>query len=242
MRKDRTVERLSKPIYGIGNVAYLRISAMKGFLEPLIIVGVRYDRDQTSYLYKYIYNTRLSKYIEANGGKMDGITINEKDIAPIEVRENELINICDALSIQISFLERELSRANSDLSKITPPRIAVESAVEGIPKPKFGINEVVYLASTAEIVGRLEPMMIDAVAYDSGSTKWKYTFVFQQRPGENMTVGDRNDLKSEVVVSYYEDEITNLYEALTLSVSYLTQAVNSARAKRVKNCENVSEA
>jgi len=226
--KNLTDIKIEDPLYGIGEVAYIRASAIRGFLENVIIAGIDFNRGENCWLYSYY---------------MDKIGQRRQQKAPLVLRENEIITQCEALTIQIDFITRHLASAQADLARVIPgqdpPASIVTVYTDDVVKPsapRFHINSIVYLKESAEVLGRLEKIFVDAIEFDTTESEWKYTFVYKKRPGENMTVEDRIDLKTQVVTSYLESELCTIDEALPLRVEYLTTALSQATTKKEALC------
>ena len=247
MAKDKTIIRPPQPFFGIHEIAYIRESAIKGFVEPIVIARCSFHIKLNTYVYRYLKNRRLSDVIIRNGRVAAIGAAADKDLAPVSVTEDDLITLCEALSIQISFLEDRLAEANDELSRVCgsggdelpkPQQATIDSDfIVRQPIPRFGINEIVYLAETAQAVGRLERMRVDGLDFGPQIQKWIYTFVFEQKPGENMTVGDRNDLRSGVVITKNEDELLTVCEAIPLRIDFLERALNTAQTNQGRFCE-----
>lgn len=238
MPENRTpIKKGSRPKFGINEVVYVRESAIRGFVEPIAIAAIRYEPNINSYVYSFLKNKILSNLIIQDGKVIVQRMRPAKpqEISPIEVREEELITICEALEIQVRYLENQLELANaefervcnsvgSDLPEANDPDI-IDNFIISPQEPRFGINDVVYLIETAQSVGRLEKVRIDAVEFDVSLQKWVYTSHFQQKPGENMTVGDRIDLKESVVLRHTEDDLVTVCEAIPIRIDFLEQSL-----------------
>lgn len=226
MSRDRTVVRPTAPTYAINEVVYSRISASKGYIEPLKIAKVSFDPFISEYRYSFY---------------KDKSTI---ELMPITLRSSEVISLCDALDLQISFLQRELTEMEAKLSincsseedpPDTPNPTIVKTKVIP-PDPRFGYNEIVYLRETAESVGRLEAYRIDGLRWDSDFGEWVYKFEIRPRPRRNTTVGDRIDLRHVLIIEYPESQLSTLCEVLTLSVTFLRRAVSRAVSRKESFC------
>lgn len=248
MSRNKTIDLVPAPKYGINEAAYIRSSALKGFLEPVIIGAIRWDHKVTTFKYRWLRKTRLCQLIEDSGRITTLRTTppKEEQLSPFEVREEELIVLCEALPIQTRFIERELEEAEDELARVCGSEgdvfVPVQEASGGfdliidVPAPLFGINEVVYLEETATAVGRLEKMKVDGLHFDPALRMWVYTFVFHQKPGENATVGDRIDLREPVTITKAESELLTVCEAIPLRVTFLQQALDQANRNFANYC------
>lgn len=247
MGKDKTLKGGKAPLFGINEVAYARESAIKGFIEPLIIARIRFVVSLNEYAYRFLKNQRLSNLLVHDGRVSTVRAALDKELSPIELPDSELITICEALTIQISFLETALQDAQDEFTRVCadqadtePNPQTVSTSFEFIvsaPIPRFRVNEVVYLEETAQAVGRLEKMRVDGFEFDPNKQEWLYTFVFEQKPGENQTVGDRIDLRQPVVIKKFETELLTACEAIPLRVQFLQRALNGSRSKFTSICE-----
>ena len=79
-------------------------------------------------------------------------------------------------------------------------------------------------------------MRVDGVEFDPFIQKWVYTFIFSQKPGENMTVGDRIDLKEGVVLKKTEDDLITVCAAIPLRIDFLNNALLRSRNTRNGTC------
>lgn len=347
------------PKFKLYEVVYSRPSAIRGYLEPLVIGDVAYDHIANTYSYRWIRNKRLAELIIK--GKLSQSTIappSDRELSPVNIPEHELIYLCEqddegnfigAMHIYINYLERELASAQNDFDSVncTESSEYVETRIyqafyatrdyinqifdlfsndlttgysvqensdgdilwtsssdnldsfldtfidvtgvtfvsgedadyvyddegykleiyvigdemqvilqpksrvittnvpetnyeynDSISAPKWGINEFVYLKETAETVGRLERLRVDRAIYNRESGEWEYTFFFKQRPGESMTVGDRIDLKENVIFKKAESELVGICDALELRVDYLTKSLDSANRKAQNLCQS----
>jgi hypothetical protein len=232
MSKDKTIINPGEPVFGIGEVAYARSSALRGYVEPITIAKVRYDQAIGAYVYRWLKSSQLPLGLAAQA--------KDQDLAPFEIREEEILTICEALPIHVSVLETQLAKAQSDLDGATdtdeePPPPPVHQDVRATilqpPAPRFGINEVAYLIDTAETTGDLERMRIEELNFDTQAQEWIYSAVFRKKPGENATVGGRSDLRRNVTVKRKESQLARYNEVLSIRVSFLQRALNSSRLR-----------
>ena len=227
---DRTVLRPVAPRFGINEIVYSGVSATHGYVEPLRIANIDFDVQFGLYRYSFYFGTLVER--------------DKAKLLPITLLESELITLCEALDVQISVLERELSDAQKKLSNFCPEELiqpAPETPNEknGITTPKaprFGYNEVVYLIESAETTGSLEAMRIDNLSWDNSIGEWIYTFRILPRPRRNTTVGDRNDLRRGSIIMMVESQLCKICEALPLVVNFLVVAVNRAKLRRESLC------
>lgn len=238
MSEDRTVLRPPQPAFAVNEIAYARVSATKGYVEPLRIAGVAFDAAANQYKYTF----RLDPI---GPGKF---TTDKPRLMPITLHESELINLCEALDIQIGVLERELAKAEQQLATVcnaseiqpeTEHPIEIKSTVQP-PRPRFGHYEVVYLTESAQTVGRLEAYRIDDLKWDNNLREWLYFFHIRPRPRRSTTVVDREDLRHGSIISYPESQICKVCEALPLVVKSLQIAVQRAKFRRGSLCPQVT--
>jgi hypothetical protein len=90
-----------------------------------------------------------------------------------------------------------------------------------IPKPRFGINQIVYIRESA-LNGYLEPQRIVLAYFDPDIGKYWYSFKFKKSPPVTQTVGDIIDLKTKNQIQILEDDLCKYEEALTLKSNFLT--------------------
>ena len=248
MGKNKTLIGGSRPLFGINEVVYARESAIRGFVEPFVIAKIRFDSALRAYKYRYLKNRTVSDVVFEDG-KVATVrpVISEEELAPIELDESEIITICDALAIQVDFLDRQLVEAQEEFQRVCdglvddiplPQQSEVSSQfIVSPPTPRFRVNEVVYLRETAEAVGRLEKMRVDSYHFDEIRQEWVYSFVFEQKPGENMTVGDRIDLRAPVLIMKFERELITVCEAIPLRITFLESVSRDSSAAFDRICE-----
>ena len=231
---DKTVIRPGQPRFSINEIAYARISATKGYIEPLKVSSMQFDASEREYRYSFWKDMRK--------------TILEPksiDFMPITLLETELCTMCEALDIQIVKLQNELSEMETkyndycgnmpDIQPDTPNPLPIKTKIQP-PAPRFGIREVVYLKETAEIVGRLEAFRVDDLMWDRASNMWMYYFYMRPRPTRNTTVGDRDDMRRSRTVIYPESQICTLCEVIPLAVAFLERAISSAQFRKDAYC------
>ena len=98
------------------------------------------------------------------------------------------------------------------------------------PAPKYGINEIVYFKESA-MMGHIEPQIIKYAAYDPGTNKMWYSFVFRKSQPTTQTVGDAIDLKSSVVIRIPEEDLITFKEALEIKRNYLVSELQKVEAR-----------
>jgi hypothetical protein len=94
-----------------------------------------------------------------------------------------------------------------------------------IPKPKFGINQVVYIRESA-LNGYLEPQRVSIAYFDPDIGKYWYSFKFKKSPPVTQTVGDIIDLKTKTQIQILEDDLCEFEEALIIKSNYLANELN----------------
>lgn len=87
------------------------------------------------------------------------------------------------------------------------------------PAPKWSINDVVYLESSARI-GFLESYKVTNIVRARGV--WVYTIDVAQKPPAEATVMDMVDLKSTRILYFDERELISFHDALLLVKASLT--------------------
>lgn len=236
MSRDKTISAPGQPKFGIGEVAYARSSALLGFIESIVIAKVRFDHPIGAYVYRWLRDSSLETGLAAQA--------KEKDLAPFELREEAILTLCETLPIHISVIGKELEKAEEQLEDFPggvvvtkPVPVETRGRILQPPEPRFGVNEVVYLIDSAEINGRLEKMRIDSLEFNNESQEWEYTAIFRKKPGENATVGDRNDLRRSVVVNRPESQLGTIADVLPLRVDFLTRALNASTRRFDNTCQ-----
>lgn len=229
---DRTILRPNTPKFGENEVAYARVSATKGYVEPLVIATIEFNVARNQYLYGF--KRQISP------------TSPDKDLMPIKLYESEIITMCEALELQISVLKREFDEATAQLAKVCgsadgSPLPDVAKPTEGVaivtpPRPRFGYNQVVYLIETAQTTGNLEAYRISNFSWNGKLKQWVYTFHIRPRPGRSTTVGDRDDLSRAVNLEFPESVLGEICQVLPLRVQFLTLAFNRAVRRQQTFC------
>lgn len=231
MSGDRTVLKPGTPLFAIRETVYSRIAAIKGFVEPLVIVGIEFDPATAGYVYSFTRTTKL-------------YSNRDQRLLPIKLYEPEILTLCEALDLQISVLSRELieSRRQFELNCLQaevkpPPQTPVVSGDLSLPPPpRFGYNQVVYLRETAETVGRLEAFRINKFVWSDSVGQWIYTFHIKRRPGRTMTVGDRDDMSREFDLRYPEADLCLICEASPSVVKFAELALRRAQGRKIAYC------
>ncbi|MDB4490060.1 hypothetical protein N9045_00950 [bacterium] len=90
-----------KPLYNINDIVYLRESAALGFLEAVRVSGI--TRTQSTWLYS-VYAGRMGAVAPTHFG--DRISLTEANF--INFTEDEFISECEALSLSVANLQRQL--------------------------------------------------------------------------------------------------------------------------------------
>lgn len=227
MALNRTVLRKGQPRFAIGEVGYARASVLKGFMEPLKIAGVKFDPARNEWLYSWSRDLRLT---------------NTTLIAPVEVFEDELLTLCEALPIQLDVLERELAEMQSQFAESCPGGAVTttsNTSETDPPAPLFGYNEIVYLRETAEVLGRMEAFRITDYQWSTQTREWTYIMHIRRRPGRNMTVGNRIDMTREFDLVYPENQLCPLCEAIPLALTFLNRAVSQTRSRISSLCPGI---
>lgn len=239
MPGNRTIIRPSKPKYKINETVYARISATKGFITPLYIHDVELDVANGKWAYVFRVDKRPTQPSE-----------NIK-LVPGKLYEEQIIRICEALDIQISVLQREFNAAtelfqrtcNSTDATSRKPTIKVyedyKNQVEP-PAPRFGFNEVAYLAETAQTVGRLEAYRITDIKWDDGFKQWLYSFQLKPRPEYHMTIGDADNWRRPPKIMLHEIDLCTFCEAQEFVVDFLTEALNRSMRRRISLCGDIT--
>ena len=232
MSGDRTVLRPGIPRFAINEVAFPRVSATKGYIEPLKISDIQFSPADNQYCYQFLKSHSGDK---------------RKEVHPINLPESELVTLCEAFDLQIPVLERELADMEQklvencsgtgelDLKPNTPQPTEDKTKITP-PNPRYGHNEVVYLRESAEVTGCLEAFRIDNLRWSNDIGEWLYVFLIRPRPRRNMTVGDRDDMRRSSTIFYPESQLCQLCEATQLAVEFLERAVARARLRKQSLC------
>jgi hypothetical protein len=81
------------------------------------------------------------------------------------------------------------------------------------PAPKYSINDVVYVESSARI-GFLEAYKVTNIVRSRG--KWLYTINLFEKPPAETTIADMIDIKRQRLLYFDESELVDFHEALLL--------------------------
>jgi hypothetical protein len=256
MGKDKTLRNngpcceVGAPKFGINEVVYPRESAVKGFIEPITIAQIFLNRARNEYEYRFRKGAQPLQivFIDGRPAPIPVPPSKLEDLSPVILLEHEMLTFCEAMDLVEAFLAREVVSAEAQFETVCgnevpdtfesdPPPTRDFPFVLRPNEPKYSINEVVYLEETAQAVGRLEKMRIDDIRWDEDAGRWRYSAVFNQKPGENATVGDRNDLRRSVVVEKFEGELITVCEAIDLRVKFLRRTLAKVRRNRSARCE-----
>jgi hypothetical protein len=234
MSDNRTVIRPPAPKFAINEIAYSRVSATKGFVEPLPVFGVEFVPSVGKY--KYTFSRELNiKHLKPRSVQL----------ISARLYEDQLVTLCEALDIQISVLQRQYDEMNAKYQSACPngvelyvPTPVYESArfLVQPPKPRFGYNEVVYLKETSQTTGVLEAFRIKDMVWDTSRNMWLYKFEIKPRPERTMSVGDADNWHRSFIVAYYDVELVVYCEALYYCVQFLDGAVTAAKTRKMTLC------
>lgn len=251
MQNDISILRPQPPKFNINQTVFSRISATKGYIEPLYIHDVQFDTSVRQWLYTFRRDLDIIPTAEYKYGQLTNNAPIPSAKAPIlipaKLHENKLLTFCEALGIQLSFLQRELDSAVKLLDTRCPSTVPVPLPVTqrvypdnkyqvAMPRPRYGVNDVVYLIDSAKSVGRLEPIRISDIKWDNSSNQWLYVIDFNPRPEFTMTIGDKDNWRRRYTVVYRENELANFCETQTEVVSFLTKAVDLAKRRQSSLC------
>lgn len=244
---------MSKPKFKLYEIVYSRISAMKGFIEPLVIGSINYENQSNTYEYRWIKNKKLSELIIT--GRINHRSIDppsDKSLSPVRIAEHELIYLCQdddngALQIQKRFIEKELLNASNEILNSGCDEIDEFPDVEkdknydyndDISSPNWSVGDFVYLRETAESVGRLERFRIDNIEFNNKTGEWVYVFFIKQKPGAVSTVVDRNDLKNNIIISKSESELIDFCDAMAIRILYLNKSLDTVNRRIETLCQD----
>jgi hypothetical protein len=241
MSGDRTILRPPQARFAINEVVYVKASAVRGFIEPIIVTGVRYVPAINEYVYKF--SREFKKGIDNSIEPVARMTLTQ-----IELRESLIMILCEALDTQIRVLNKELDDVRKQFTdNCVEPQPAQDPPAPVKFKqmiittiPRFGYNEFVYLRESAEVLGRLEGFRIDGIEWNTDLNQWVYVFTITPRPGKHMTVGDRGDMTYNQIIKYPEVDLCKICEALPLAVSFLERAVARAVFRQQAYCPDSS--
>lgn len=100
---------MSNPLYSVGQTVYYRSSATSGFIDPIVISGVK--SSGSNWVYKIASNRSASQSLSTYTDKNSLIT---GDV--LWFREDEFVTYCDALVLARQNLEAQLSSINTALA------------------------------------------------------------------------------------------------------------------------------
>jgi len=103
-----------------------------------------------------------------------------------------------------------------------------------MPIPKFRINDLAYLASSAR-VGQLESYKVGGI-HDKGLGKFIYQIFIDQKPPAEATVGGLNDLKEERQLFFTESELISGCEAMDFALLSLDAQIGRMMDRRDEIC------
>lgn len=253
MSKDLSILRPNPPKYKINQTVYSRISATKGYIEPLYVHNVEFDPSNNQWLYSFrrdlnIAGNIINKYNLSSNDIQFSPTVK---LLPVRLHESQIITFCEAIGIQINVLQKEYDDAIKTFDKCQgsspieiekTPRVYEDSKFQtSLPKPKFGYNETAYILDTAQVVGRLEPVRISDIQWDDVRKQWVYIIKYEPRPERSMTIGDNDNWSRPYVVGYSEDELIRFCEAQNEVVKFLSNALSIAKRRRTSLCGESSE-
>lgn len=114
MANDNTIIRPATPKYGINEVVYLKESALLGYLESVKVQAIRFNSEFRINMYTFVFK----KSNKLN--QIAGDAIDLRRSVKIELPENDLLSLQEALEIKITFLRNELKQAEDLRSKRFP--------------------------------------------------------------------------------------------------------------------------
>ena len=218
---------MPRPKFNIGQTVYSKISATKGYVEPLYIHSAYYNPYKNTYIYSFRRSLR-----------------GPPQLLPVRLSEMQIITFYEAVDIQIGVLQKEYNKAVKTLQERCPevnpipalpvvPRLSEDpnTLQTVMPKPKYGYNQVVYLRESAEASGSLEAMRITDISWENKHRQWLYSFEIQPRPEYNMPVGDADVWRRRMCPSYSETELLTMCEAQQLAVNFLASALAKAKSR-----------
>jgi len=182
---------------------------------------------------KYVYVISLTASLIIIGNKIQLIID--------KLMEDQILNLHDALDIQINVLTNELALMKEKLILICDGTSQDLSERKVInlgnrtmpPPPRFKRNEVVYLIETSQITGRLEALKInEVIEWNQEIKQWVYSFKIYPRREKNVTVGDRNEILRPYVLEKSENNLCKACEAIPIAISFLEKSINKAKIKR----------
>jgi hypothetical protein len=233
MSENRTVIRPSAPRFAINEIAYSRVSATKGFVEPLPVYGIEFVPSVGKYRYTF------SRKLDVNHQN------RRVQLIAAKLFEDQLITLCEALDIQISVIQRQYDEMYVKYQAACPDGVVLYEPVQVYesarfmvqpPQPRFGHNDVVFLKETSQTTGVLEAFRIKDMSWDTSRNMWLYKFEIKPRPERTMSVGDADNWHRSYIIAYYDVELSTYCEALYYSVQFLYDAVTAATTRRAALC------
>ncbi|MCK9281688.1 MAG: hypothetical protein M0P71_13765 [Melioribacteraceae bacterium] len=103
--------------------------------------------------------------------------------------------------------------------------MTTNTTIIDVPKPRFGINEIVYIRESA-LNGYLEPHKVALTYFDPDIGKYWYSFKFKKSIPVTQTVGDIIDLKTKNQIQILEDDLCTYSEALIIKRNFLISELN----------------
>jgi hypothetical protein len=235
MQDNRTVYKPTQPKFAINQTVYARVSATKGYIEPLFVHAISYDPYRNTHVYIFRRELLPTKSVQ---------------LIPARLVESQLVTLCEATDIQLSVLQRDYDKAVKLLNDrcsgyVAPPETPTvyedpSTLQTKPPKPKFGYNEVVYLKESADSAGFLEAMRITQIDWDNKRKQWLYSFQFTARPEYSMPIGDGSAYRDAPKPYYNESELLTFCEAQQIVVNYLAQAIQNAQWRKQNMCADAT--
>lgn len=105
-------------------------------------------------------------------------------------------------------------------------------------KPRFRINDLVYLFTSAK-VGRLESYRVGSI-HDNGLGRYIYQIFIDPKPPRETTVADRVDLKSSRDLFFTEDELVTACEAMDIALTSLNNQLSRLVNLRDSKCDTTA--
>ena len=250
MSKDLSILRPNSPKYKINQTVYSRISATKGFMEPLYIHEIELDSALGKWLYIFRRDLDIIPRTEYKYGSLAyNFPVPHPPVVQLiaaKLYEDQILTFCEAIIIQISVLQREYNDAVKKFDKAcngtapepqSPPQVYEDAKLQmTAPRPRYGINELIYLLDTAKTVGRLEGVRINDMKWDNTRRQWLYIIHYECRPEHNMTIGDKDNWRRPYDVCYNEGELVSFCEAQAEVVKFLNKALSLAQRRKVALC------
>ena len=103
------------PIFNVNDIIYLRESAALGFLEAMKIGEVRSNANDSAWVYGI-----TTKITGARAPSKFGDRINLAPTATMYFTEDELVTVCDALTLSEENLKRQLASIQLQKNSLCP--------------------------------------------------------------------------------------------------------------------------